>query len=261
VPLNVGNRSMRAVWRAPFQRGHYRAFVNMVRLYPRSLQNLRRFLRAKGDYPYDCAVRTPVGVVEARLHSSHDLSTMNEVFCRLDYRADRDLSVAVDIGSNIGISALYFLTRNRSSRCYLFEPDPRNVTRLKANLAGYEDRYSLDPSAVGPTGGRVEFGIEPTGRYGGIGVQADAHITVDCRAINDVLDEILGREELIEILKIDTEGLEVETVAAIRPDLLERIGTIYFEADQAEPLHPERFEHAYACQTNRLRNLALTSST
>ncbi len=42
--------------------------------------------------------------------------------------------VVVDIGSNIGISALYFLTRNPACRCWLYEPVPRNVERLRANL-------------------------------------------------------------------------------------------------------------------------------
>jgi FkbM family methyltransferase len=260
LALNVGNRSMGAVLRAPFRGGHYRAFANMVRLYPRFPDNLHRFLRAKGDYPYECAVRTPVGVVRPTLYTSHDLSTMNEVFCRLDYRADERLGTVVDVGSNIGISALYFLTRNHSSRCYLFEPDPRNVERLKANLAGYEDRYVLDASAVGTSNGRVSFGIESTGRYGGIDVSAEETITVDCREINEVLEEVLAREELIDVLKVDTEGLEIDTVGAIRPDLLDRIKTIYFEADWAEPLHETRFDHAYSCQTNRLVNRALASS-
>jgi len=44
-----------------------------------------------------------------------------EIFCRLDYLAKTDIKVVVDIGSNIGISALYFLSRNKQAKCYLFE--------------------------------------------------------------------------------------------------------------------------------------------
>ena len=63
--------------------------------------------------------------------------------------------VVVDIGSNIGISALYFLTRNPDCRVWLYEPVPRNVERLRANLAGYEDRYTLREAAVAPAAGRA----------------------------------------------------------------------------------------------------------
>ncbi len=224
----------------------------MVRVYPRFAENLWRFLRAGGSYPYRCAVRTPLGVVAPTLHSSHDISTVNEVFCRLDYPAEPQLGVAVDIGANIGISALYFLTRNRTSRCYLFEPDPRNAARLRANLAAYEGRYALEECAVAPEAGTVDFGVEPTGRYGGIGVAAESTIRVSAREINDVLEGVLAHEPVIDVLKVDVEGLEAQLVGAIRPDLLARIERIYFEDAEAVALHPERYEHDFELQTNRL---------
>jgi FkbM family methyltransferase len=250
----VGNRSVRAVARAPFDRAHYAALAGMIRVYPRFRENLWRFLTGRGDYPYRCGVRTPLGVVAPLLHTSHDISTVNEIFCRRDYEAQADVRVVVDIGSNIGISALYFLTRNREARCYLFEPNPRNVARLRENLDAFAVRYELQECAVGVENGEVDFGVEPTGRYGGIGVPSDDVIRVRCRDVNDVLDEILEREALIDILKLDTEGLEPATVAAIRPDLLPRIGVIYFESNDPTPLHVESFANTFRAQTNRLVN-------
>jgi len=55
------------------------------------------------------------------------------------------------------------------------------------------------------------------------------------------------------ILKIDIEGDEELVVPAIAPHHLDRIGVIYYETDAPAPLHAERFEHRYGCQTNRLR--------
>jgi FkbM family methyltransferase len=250
--VNLGNRSPAAVLRAPLRPGHYRALVNMVRSYPRFAENLWRFLRAGGAYPYRCAVRTPLGVIAPTLYSSHDISTVNEVFCRLDYATGRELEVAVDVGANIGISALYFLTRNHTSRCYLFEADPRNVRRLRANLAAYEGRYVLEECAVALESGSVDFGVEDTGRYGGIGVETDRAIRVNARNVNDVLDGVLAHERAIDVLKIDVEGLEAELVAAIRPDVLARIERIYFESNEPAPLHLDRYEHHFELQTNRL---------
>ena len=90
----------------------------------------------------------PAGIVAPTLFSSHDMVTVNEVFCREDYRAGPELEVVVDIGSNIGISALYFLTRSHRARVWLYEPVPANVERLRANLARFEGRWRLDQAAV-----------------------------------------------------------------------------------------------------------------
>jgi FkbM family methyltransferase len=255
--VNVGNRSGAAVLRAPLQRGHYRALAGMLRVYPHPLATLRRFLTGRGTYPYTVAVRTPRGTVAPTAWTSHDLSTINEIFCRLDYRAGADLGVAVDIGANIGIAALYFLTRNGDSRVHCYEPDPRNVARLRQTLAGLEDRYEVREVAVGTRDGEAEFGVEATGRYGGLRTETvrelSGTIRVRVREVNGVLAEVLEREERIDVLKIDIEGEEEEVVAAIEPHLLDRIGVIYYETDGPAPLHAERFDHRYGCQTNRLR--------
>ena len=199
--------------------------------YPEPLQNLRRFLTGKGTYPYRCRVRTPLGIVAPTLYTSHDMSTVNEVFCRLDYRAPKDLKVAVDFGSNIGISALYFLTRNPTARVYLFEPNPENVARLRLNLAGFEDRYELDAAAVAVSAGHVSFATEPTGRYGRISEKGDV-ISVPCRAVGEVMKRILEREGRVDMLKVDIEGHEDVLLAAIDPELLKRVDTVCCEVHE-----------------------------
>jgi FkbM family methyltransferase len=77
--------------------------------------------------------------------------------------------VVVDVGSNIGLSALYFLTRPSRPYCFLYEPDPRNTARLRDNVARFADRWELAEAAVAARPGRVRFATEPTGRYGRVG--------------------------------------------------------------------------------------------
>ncbi len=182
------------------------------------------------------------------------MMTVNEVFCRLDYNAGPGVRTIVDIGSNIGISALYFLSRNRSAHCYLAEPDPKNIARLSKNLAPFAARYTLDECAVSDAAGTVEFGLESSGRYGGIGLERDETILVRCRDINELLEEVIAAAGRIDILKVDTEGLEARTVMAIRPDLLDEVDVIYLESlEQVEPLHPTSM-----VQTRRLATWRLT---
>ena len=97
----------------------------------------------------------------------------------------------------------------------------------------------------------MDFGIEDTGRYGGIGLDTGRSIQVEVRHVNDVLDGILELEPRVDLLKVDTEGLEVRTVRAIRSDLLDRIELIYLESGgDGERLHPAHFTQTrrYSCE-------------
>src|SRR5262245_45844762 len=104
-------RGSRQVAHAIVSREHYVALFNMARHYPRFFDNLYRYLTGNGSYPYRVEVRTPTGVVRPTLYSHHDLLTLNEIFCRNDYPASPEIRTVVDVGSNIGINALYFLSR------------------------------------------------------------------------------------------------------------------------------------------------------
>jgi FkbM family methyltransferase len=232
---------------------NYAALARMARVCERPLDVARRYLLGGGDYPFACGVRTPVGVMRPTLYTHHDVWTFSEIFCREDYRAGPETKVVVDIGSNIGLSGLYFLTRNANCRCYLFEPDPRNVERLRDNLSVLDGRWSVEEVAVGPTAGIVSFGREPTGRYGAVGASRPDTIQVNCLSIDDVLVDVLAREGAIDVLKIDTEGLEAETVSAIRPELLERIDIVYFESHRPMRLHEDLFAFSFANETVTLR--------
>jgi len=137
--------------------------------------------------------------------------------------------VVVDFGSNIGISAAYFLTRNREAFVYCHEPLAQNVERLRANLRAFEGRFALNELAVATEDGTVEFGWEPTGRYGGIGRAGLQTITVPARDSNSVLAEIIDRHGRIDLLKIDIEGLEYALTARIPPEIARNIGRIAAE--------------------------------
>jgi FkbM family methyltransferase len=236
---------------------NYVALWRMWRLYPSFRENLGRYLMGRGSYPYGCRIRTPEGMVAPTLFSRHDMWTVNEIFCRQDYGADRSARTVIDVGSNIGISALFFLTRNPHCRVWLYEPVPRNVERLRGNLAGYERRYTLRQAAVADREGRAEFGVEESGRYGGIGVDTGRSIEVPCLAINDVVEEVLDSVPAVDILKIDTEGTELGIVRALRPELLNRVRTVYLEVQRRPDTVLESFESSFHNETWVLRNRAL----
>lgn len=247
----VGNRSAKQIIGAMCGKQHYIALINMMKNCQDFPEFLFRYLTGRGHYPWEVRIKTPIGVIKPKVYTFHDILTVNEIFFRLDYFADKSIQTVVDIGSNIGISALYFLSRNDTSKVYLYEPDKRNIEKLKVNLTNFHKRYHLCEKAVSHRKGRVEFGIESTGRYGGIGLKLEKTITVDCLEINEVIENILSKEEFIDILKIDTEGLEIKTVESLKIDLLRRIKKIYLEAKPKHQLHPKIFlqkQYGSVCQ-------------
>ena len=257
-PLKIlGDRPLGFIARNAAQPDNYRALVNMVRRYPRPLDAAQRYFRARGEYPVAFPVRTPLGTMTPTLWSYHDMITLQEMFCREDYAVAGAPPMVVDIGSNIGLSALYFMTRDANVRCRLYEPVARNVERLRQNLAAFDGRFEVEQVAVADFDGEAAFGVEDTGRYGGLGVSTDDITTVRCRHVNAVLEDALAVAETIAVLKIDVEGHEGTLVGAIRPDLLARIELIYAEAVGIDVPVPDGFAATAACDTIRLRNVGL----
>jgi len=254
----------RAPWRfflAPFRAANYRTVANAARAFEHPASVLYRYTTNGGSYPYDITLKTPTGPLKVSLPSYHDLRTANEIFNRKDYAAGENVGVVVDLGANIGISALYFLSRNSTSRVYCYEPAPVNIDRLKQNLAAYGDRAIIDARAVSDKSGTFEFNAEPVGRYGGLLTEGYTEpivnvIEVEVIDINSALESILAREGHINVVKIDTEGTEIPIVKAIRPDLLEQIDEILMEATVPEPLFPGRFSQtghtSGICRLHRL---------
>jgi FkbM family methyltransferase len=154
---------------------------------------------------------------------------VNEIFCRRDYPATAHHRVIVDFGSNIGISAAYFLTVAPESFVYLYEPLRSNIERLKDNLRRFEGRYALQEVAVGEANGEVKFGWEDTGRYGGIGQGTGKYVFVACRDSNQILDEIIAKHGRIDVLKVDIEKLEREVTERIPVAIARNIARIYVE--------------------------------
>ncbi|HEV2068748.1 MAG TPA: FkbM family methyltransferase [Acidimicrobiales bacterium] len=247
-----GVRTVRALLRAPFEARHYRALLRMHQRSRRFFETLMRYFLKRGRYPHDATVLTPEGPLTFRLNVADDMVTLHEVFFREDYCVAPGLGVVVDVGTNIGISTAYFLTYGSADRCYAFEPDPRNLARLERHLEAFHDRLVVSDEAVGLQSGPAFFGIEPTGRYGGLGVETGHEIEVTVRDINEVLEKILTKEGRIDLLKIDVEGLELPLVAAVRSDLLKNIDRVYFEHHEPVNPYPDDFDLSFSSMTCRL---------
>lgn len=228
--MKTGHRGLTGVLSALGQRRHYVAARNMLTVYRHPIDGFRRYLFGRGKYPVRLALNTPEGSsLPLTVYSYDDILTVNEVFCRLDYPAVALDEIIVDFGSNIGISAAYFLTHAPNSFLHLYEPLPWNIERLRRNLSGFEGRYAIHQCAVGESDGEAQFGWESTGRYGGIGLRTGNYLSVTCQDSNQILEDIIARYGRIDILKIDIETLERQVTERIPVWIARNIGRVYVE--------------------------------
>ena len=223
------SRSLNGVVEAATRPENYAAVVNAFRYCKQPIDVLQRYMRNGGAYPAMLALRTPLGAMPVEVYSPDDVQTINEIFFRGDYDVGRHNTVVVDFGSNIGLSAAYFLSRNPNAFCHCYEPLPQNIERFERNAGQFAGRYELNRVAVGERAGKVQFGWEPTGRYGGVDRNTGKWIEVDCVDSNAELDRVLGRHGHIDVLKVDIENLEKQVTKRIPVDMARRIRTLLVE--------------------------------
>jgi FkbM family methyltransferase len=237
------------------QRETYTAVVRAVRILESPLSLIRDEALSRSLSSPEVWVRTPLGRTRISLNSSVDRSTVFGVFCRDDYHVGAELKVAVDIGANIGIATLYFLTRNSRSFVYAYEPVPRNAESLLLNIAPFTSRCEFSQAAAGAQSGIVDFGVEPSGKFGGIKSPSPERIDVQCIAINEILERVLSEHSEIDCLKIDVEGTERETLAAIVPEFWKRIRCVYAENCDSKEFLPENFRRSFRYNVERLQRV------
>jgi FkbM family methyltransferase len=251
----IGKRSSGDIAWVLRQKETYTALLRALWVLESPLSLIRDEVIARSLRRRDIMVRTPVGRTPIRLNSPVDLSTVFGVFCRDDYSVGSQLKVAMDIGANIGVATLYFLTRNSTSVVYAYEPVPRNADSLLFNVAPFTSRCVVSRIAVGVQSGEVDFGVEPTGKFGGISAPHAERIKVPCAAINEILERVLSMHCEIDCLKIDVEGTERQTLAAIEPEFWKRIGRIYAENCDSTDFMPQNFRRRFRYNVERLQRI------
>ena len=123
-----------------------------------------------GTFPRKIKFKSPTGNFEIEIFSSQDFSTFNLIFCREDYYTPKDFKIVVDIGSNIGSSAIYWLTRNTYNKVYCYEPSITNFKKLEKNLKIFKSRCILYNEAVSNYNGLGYLNLEKTGTYSSLNV-------------------------------------------------------------------------------------------
>lgn len=150
--------------------------------------------------------------------------------CLLPDFEGKDTSIIFDVGANEGFYALRTKLKNPNCTVYCFEPNPVEFGTLIENVA-YNRIKGIEAvnSAVGESDKEITFEYLPSvGAISGRGVREisrhwmrEEFISV-CQVNQMSLDTFCRTHDIphIDILKIDTEGMEMEVLSGSRNILL-----------------------------------------
>lgn len=139
-----------------------------------------------------------------------DYGLFCELFIDSPYSPERydDISVILDLGANVGVSALYFRLLYPDAHIHSFEPDPSNLEQLRHN-ARYLGNITIHEIAVGGENGEISFYVDPH-RGSSSSTQKlrdrQQEIKVETKTLENILEELAL--DKIDILKFDIEGSE-----------------------------------------------------
>jgi len=156
-----------------------------------------------------------------------------EVFAfKIYQRVDADIlrsETIIDIGANVGLFAIYAATLNPKVQIHAFEPFPKNLEQMKANLRLNQNPHvRIYADAVSDQSGGASLYFAP-GDDSGCSLNAiqGQSVAVTTVHVNDLF-KVCGIQKC-DLLKMDCEGSELAILRAAQPEVLANIGAIIME--------------------------------
>lgn len=170
------------------------------------------------------------------LETSFDYDTALQVFGGQDYdlslvglssdvekeldiaRADGRTPVIIDVGANIGLSALFFAREYPSTHIVAIEPSPANCAQIVKNLAGIDaSRIKILEAAMTADNAPKTVLLDISGGNNAFRIfnqtpsqSSSIQLSVPALGISSVVRDLLTQGYHPAILKIDVEGAEAE---------------------------------------------------
>jgi FkbM family methyltransferase len=181
-------------------------------------------------------MRVPVpfagGYRQAVVGDRSELEVLREVFSYEEYRLPPlgEVNLILDLGSNVGLSVIWFRDRYPTAEIIAVEPNPDAFARLCANT-GRLPNIRLLNAAVAPESGPVTL-FAGKGTWVSSLVPDDTspeRFVVDAVTLDDLVGRVDGRT--VDVLKVDIEGAEGPVLTAASS--LRQVRTIMVEYHSA----------------------------
>lgn len=196
--------------------------------------------------------------------NTSDLFVLNQVILQNEYaplydmilqRADRDqIKVIVDVGANIGVTALYFSSFFPKASIYAIEPSGRNFEILQENINSNEIAAFPINKALLASPAKVKLinTFRDKRDWSTRVVRSGCNNDIEAVGLTDLKLE-LGLDK-IDVLKIDIEGHEVELFNS--DAFLSELKTIKFIAIE---IHEEEADRIAIINTLQRHGFSLVS--
>jgi len=167
--------------------------------------------------------------------NSSDLTVFSQIFYEAEYApllGDAVVETILDLGANVGLSSVWFLTHFPQAKLIAVEPDVENFAVLQKNLEPFGNRATAVRAAVWSSETSLKMSDSPyrDGRHWARQViecsveDPDAFIAVSVPGLMTQM-----QSSRISILKVDIEGAEAKVFEAASVKWLDRIDTIAIE--------------------------------
>jgi FkbM family methyltransferase len=211
-----------------------------LRLAPLAARHLRNWPRFMVNYAWGAVPDAPYvfrNGARVRIGRGVDHVPIIEIFLREEYGRVADGAVVLDIGANIGTFSVYAGTSARGVTIYAYEPAAGFFALLGGNvrLNGLERQVKCFNLAVGADTRVRQLALEsrtfsfPT-LTPPAGDQGTRTVDVQATSLADILDG--NALERVDLLKMDCEGAEYETLYGTPDQYLARIREIRMEYHQ-----------------------------
>ena len=150
----------------------------------------------------------------------------------------------IDIGAEQGWWSMFCAKYHRNAKIKSFEPNPYSYQTASQNVSKYPS-IQIFECAISDSKGELPFTIAEG--------ESNSRSPSDCKVKCDTLNTFLSEDELIHIMKVDTEGHEHKIVRAMEP-LFPRIYSMILEFSVY--WYGETFEE---CMQNSLQMLETLS--
>lgn len=169
-----------------------------------------------------------------RSHTT-DYSTFKQIFIKEDYNINFsfDPEIIIDAGANIGLASIYFSNRFPSALVYAIEPEKSNYSTLLKTVNAYSNVTPINAALHHTNNLRLELFDRGIGHWGFTtqAVKNNNRVTkldkIETVSIYSIIS--LYSLKIIDILKIDIEGAEVEVFQKNSELWLPRVRCIIIE--------------------------------
>jgi FkbM family methyltransferase len=210
--------------------------VNRVRLIDAWVRlTLKLRLGIWPDLTFRVTWRGPGGEVSAVVGDVSELRVIREMFVLEEYKLPDDFrpSTIVDLGSNVGISVLYFKARYPDARVIAVEAHPEAFARLARNTEHLEG-VDLVQAAVADREGTLPMYVGGESWAATVNPGGGRDNVVEVPATT--LDRVIGEHGLdsIDLLKMDIEGSEIAVLRSAEAPRQARMMVFEFHQEHSD---------------------------